>query len=44
MKEEGRRCVVGILAGIKGSIVSIGSLWAQQVIGATLSSAFSMVN
>lgn len=29
-------------AGIKGSIVNIGSMWAQQAIGATPSSAYSM--
>lgn len=28
--------------GIKGSIVNIGSMWAQQTIGATPSSAYSM--
>ena len=28
--------------GIKGSIVNIGSMWAQQAIGATPSSAYSM--
>jgi len=31
-----------IAAGIKGSIVNIGSMWAQQAIGATPSSAYSM--
>ena len=31
-----------IEAGIKGSIVNIGSMWAQQAIGATPSSAYSM--
>lgn len=31
-----------INAGIKGSIVNIGSMWAQQAIGATPSSAYSM--
>lgn len=30
-------------AGIKGATVNIGSMWAQQAIGATLSSAYSMV-
>ncbi len=29
-------------AGIKGAIVNIGSMWAQQAIGATPSSAYSM--
>ncbi|MFC0228970.1 SDR family NAD(P)-dependent oxidoreductase [Serratia aquatilis] len=29
-------------AGIQGSIVNIGSMWAQQAIGATPSSAYSM--
>ncbi|WP_323658757.1 SDR family oxidoreductase [Pectobacterium versatile] len=29
-------------AGIKGSVVNIGSMWAQQAIGATPSSAYSM--
>ncbi|MCV5540230.1 SDR family oxidoreductase, partial [Escherichia coli] len=29
-------------AGIKGSIVNIGSMWAQQAIGATPSAAYSM--
>ncbi|MNC06731.1 Levodione reductase [compost metagenome] len=32
-----------IAAGIKGAIVNIGSMWAQQAIGATPSSAYSMV-
>ncbi|AIR04389.1 sugar dehydrogenase [Cedecea neteri] len=31
-----------VAAGIKGSIVNIGSMWAQQAIGATPSSAYSM--
>lgn len=31
-----------IAAGLKGSIVNIGSMWAQQAIGATPSSAYSM--
>ncbi len=31
-----------LAAGIKGSIVNIGSMWAQQAIGATPSSAYSM--
>jgi len=31
-----------IAAGIKGAIVNIGSMWAQQAIGATPSSAYSM--
>lgn len=31
-----------IAAGIQGSIVNIGSMWAQQAIGATPSSAYSM--
>lgn len=31
-----------IEAGIKGSIVNIGSMWAQQAIGATPSTAYSM--
>lgn len=31
-----------VKAGIKGSIVNIGSMWAQQAIGATPSSAYSM--
>jgi NAD(P)-dependent dehydrogenase (short-subunit alcohol dehydrogenase family) len=31
-----------IEASIKGSIVNIGSMWAQQAIGATPSSAYSM--
>ena len=31
-----------IKASIKGSIVNIGSMWAQQAIGATPSSAYSM--
>ncbi|RAU47247.1 SDR family NAD(P)-dependent oxidoreductase [Pseudocitrobacter sp. RIT415] len=30
-------------AGIKGATVNIGSMWAQQAIGATMSSAYSMV-
>ncbi len=29
-------------AGIKGAIVNIGSMWAQQAVGATPSSAYSM--
>lgn len=29
-------------AGIKGAVVNIGSMWAQQAIGATPSSAYSM--
>ncbi|WP_434587227.1 SDR family NAD(P)-dependent oxidoreductase [Klebsiella sp. R390] len=31
-----------VAAGIKGSIVNIGSMWAHQAIGATPSSAYSM--
>lgn len=31
-----------LVNGIKGSIVNIGSMWAQQAIGATPSSAYSM--
>ncbi|WP_052282020.1 SDR family NAD(P)-dependent oxidoreductase [Kluyvera genomosp. 1] len=31
-----------VSAGIKGAIVNIGSMWAQQAIGATPSSAYSM--
>ncbi|MEM0655377.1 SDR family oxidoreductase [Klebsiella huaxiensis] len=31
-----------LAAGIKGAIVNIGSMWAQQAIGATPSSAYSM--
>lgn len=31
-----------VKAGIKGSIVNIGSMWARQAIGATPSSAYSM--
>lgn len=31
-----------LASGIKGSIVNIGSMWAQQAIGATPSSAYSM--
>ncbi|MRT55010.1 SDR family oxidoreductase [Enterobacteriaceae bacterium RIT693] len=31
-----------VAAGIKGAIVNIGSMWAQQAIGATPSSAYSM--
>ena len=31
-----------VAAGIKGSVVNIGSMWAQQAIGATPSSAYSM--
>lgn len=31
-----------VAAGTKGSIVNIGSMWAQQAIGATPSSAYSM--
>lgn len=31
-----------LAAGIRGSIVNIGSMWAQQAIGATPSSAYSM--
>lgn len=31
-----------IAAGVKGAIVNIGSMWAQQAIGATPSSAYSM--
>ncbi len=31
-----------LAAGLKGSIVNIGSMWAQQAIGATPSSAYSM--
>jgi NAD(P)-dependent dehydrogenase (short-subunit alcohol dehydrogenase family) len=31
-----------LAAGIKGSIVNIGSMWVQQAIGATPSSAYSM--
>lgn len=31
-----------IASGIKGAIVNIGSMWAQQAIGATPSSAYSM--
>lgn len=38
-----REVVRNMLAnGIKGSIVNIGSMWAQQAIGATPSSAYSM--
>lgn len=38
-REVVRNMVAG---GIKGSIVNIGSMWAQQAIGATPSSAYSM--
>jgi NAD(P)-dependent dehydrogenase (short-subunit alcohol dehydrogenase family) len=31
-----------VAEGIKGSVVNIGSMWAQQAIGATPSSAYSM--
>jgi NAD(P)-dependent dehydrogenase (short-subunit alcohol dehydrogenase family) len=31
-----------IEAGMKGAIVNVGSMWAQQAIGATPSSAYSM--
>ncbi|MGY6028522.1 SDR family NAD(P)-dependent oxidoreductase [Phytobacter sp. AG2a] len=31
-----------VAAGIKGAIVNMGSMWAQQAIGATPSSAYSM--
>ncbi|MFZ4834070.1 SDR family NAD(P)-dependent oxidoreductase [Rouxiella sp. Mn2063] len=31
-----------IAAGVKGAIVNIGSMWAQQAIGATPSAAYSM--
>lgn len=31
-----------VAANIKGAIVNIGSMWAQQAIGATPSSAYSM--
>lgn len=38
-----REVVLNMLAaGIKGAIVNIGSMWAQQAIGATPSSAYSM--
>lgn len=38
-----RDVVKNMLAGgIKGSIVNIGSMWAQQAVGATPSSAYSM--